>query len=534
MRINKVSITKYKNLENFKIDFSNSYYVSILLGKNGTGKSNLLEFLTIVFKCLDLSDSPAKFKELYTKELRLFNVDYTDFELEYSINNNIVRFILKNNKLKIRDIGRTANIPFSQFKSKEENLFPAHVVGYSSGKNRRFEDLFDTHIDNAENLIVDIRNAYYRAEQLNQKALEEGVAVPEEKRVEIPVENFRKLFFAGHRYSQLLLLTLFAFRQNNSAIDTLLKDCLKIDGFERFSVTLKSPGFNSTISLDDGIEKFWGVEGSSLKCASFLYRISKRSLRLSSEQTDVMNISSTKKEAITFLVDADKFISSVGDEFNNNESDTFRYLESLFLSDLLQDIVLDVKRAGDVISFSNLSEGEQQMISTLGLMIITGKKNSLYLMDEPDTHLNPKWQRDYVSIIKKLVEGNDNSHVLIATHSPFIPQSIKSSDLILLKQEEGKTIVHKIDNMHTWKIDQILTSEIYELETTRAADIENMIVRRDEILSYNRKLNKEEREELQQIEESIENIGIGRNAAEVKLNERMRKLADIFEKVDGQ
>jgi predicted ATP-binding protein involved in virulence len=166
--------------------------------------------------------------------------------------------------------------------------------------------------------------------------------------------------------------------------------------------------------------------------------------------------------------------------------------------------------------------------------LITGRKNSLYLLDEPDTHLNPKWQRDYIKIIKNLVQEEDKSHILMATHSPFISQAVKDSDLILFKKNEEGTKVEKIGNMHGWKIDQILTSELYELETTRASSIENAIARRDELRSLSRELNDEEKSDLLEIEKSLEGLGVGRTAHEVKLNERMKKLSEIFEKADSK
>ena len=243
-----------------------------------------------------------------------------------------------------------------------------------------------------------------------------------------------------------------------------------------------------------------------------------------------MGIESPVKEAVTYLIDADKFVKEALYEFKNDEAELFRHLESLILSDLLYEIIIDVKRGDEEISFSNLSEGEQQMISTIGLMMITGRKNSLYLLDEPDTHLNPRWQRDYIKIIKSLVQEEDNSHVIMATHSPFISQAVKDSDLILFKKEAGKTAVEKIDNMHGWKIDQILTSELYELETTRASDIESKLLRRDELLILD-ELSREEEEEKKLLDIELKNIGVGRNSEEVKTINEMREIARILKDI---
>lgn len=150
MRINTIYIRKYKNLNDFKLDFSKSYYVSVLLGKNGTGKSNIFEFITIIFKCLDLAKSPADFKEKYIAELTLVDENYTDFEIEYTINDYNLLISLKKNDLKIHSKTDTVNIPYSRFIRYKDKFLPDYIVGYYSGKSNRFESLFNKHIEEAE------------------------------------------------------------------------------------------------------------------------------------------------------------------------------------------------------------------------------------------------------------------------------------------------------------------------------------------------------------------------------------------------
>ena len=529
MRISNIYINKFKNLKKFNLDFENAYYVSVLLGKNGTGKSNLLEFISIIFKSLDLANSPANFKEIYKTELEAFNEESSDFGIEYIINTHKIHIKFEDNDLNIRNLTRSERITFTKFKELGEIVFPSHIIGYYSGKNDRFKKVFEKHTENSQDNIREISNAIFRKNQQENQARKRDVVIPDNEKVNIPdEENLRSLLYADYDLSQLLLLTLFAFRNQKESIKELFVEYLKIDGFIRFSITLKSPSFNKE---EEGKDTFWGVAGASLRFASFLYRISLDSLDLPKDQVKGMNIESSVKEAVTYLIDADKFVEEVLAEFDNDESEIFRHLESLILSDLLYEVIIDVKRDEEEISFSNLSEGEQQLISTIGLMMITGRKNSLYLLDEPDTHLNPKWQRDYIKIIKSLVRKEDNSHILMATHSPFISQAVES-DLILFKKEEGATVVEKIHNMHTWKIDQILTSELFGLESTRSSHIEHVIVRRDQLRSLDRELRKGETDELIEIEKILEDLGVGRTAHEVKLNDRMKRLSEIFEKAD--
>ena len=80
----------------------------------------------------------------------------------------------------------------------------------------------------------------------------------------------------------------------------------------------------------------------------------------------------------------------------------FGYLESLFLCDLIDEVRVTVERMdGTRVKFAQLSEGEQQLLTVLGLLLFTQNDESLYLLDEPDTHLNPVWTYDFLSCSRR-------------------------------------------------------------------------------------------------------------------------------------
>ena len=49
MKLKKLHIKKYKNLIDFDIDFESGDGLSVLVGSNGSGKSNVLEALSGIF-----------------------------------------------------------------------------------------------------------------------------------------------------------------------------------------------------------------------------------------------------------------------------------------------------------------------------------------------------------------------------------------------------------------------------------------------------------------------------------------------------
>src|SRR3954453_6505620 len=60
MRLDEIYIGHFKNLRDLRVDFDEDSPYTVLVGENGTGKSNLLEALTLIFRHLDLGD-PAPF-----------------------------------------------------------------------------------------------------------------------------------------------------------------------------------------------------------------------------------------------------------------------------------------------------------------------------------------------------------------------------------------------------------------------------------------------------------------------------------------
>lgn len=61
MRIDSLAIDDFKNLKNFEIDIDETQLTSVFIGRNGAGKSNLLEAIVIIFRDLDLNMQTSEF-----------------------------------------------------------------------------------------------------------------------------------------------------------------------------------------------------------------------------------------------------------------------------------------------------------------------------------------------------------------------------------------------------------------------------------------------------------------------------------------
>lgn len=118
-----------------------------------------------------------------------------------------------------------------------------------------------------------------------------------------------------------------------------------------------------------------------------------------------------------------------------------------------------------------LSTGQQQIIklfSILSLLPEKSRERIIFLYDEPENSLHPKWQLNFPNMVKTVVEdiyGIKNSHFIFATHSPLIVMrsaSTKNSTVVKLyrENEDGNRLKGEIiDNVHRYNIAKLLLDE---------------------------------------------------------------------------
>lgn len=99
-------------------------------------------------------------------------------------------------------------------------------------------------------------------------------------------------------------------------------------------------------------------------------------------------------------------------------------------ADNTADFRIEPTKGGQSYSFDGLSSGQKEVISTLFLVWrYTREAPAIILIDEPELHLNPEWQRDFV---KQLHQITPESQFIIATHSQDIFGSVPEDRRILL------------------------------------------------------------------------------------------------------
>lgn len=121
----------------------------------------------------------------------------------------------------------------------------------------------------------------------------------------------------------------------------------------------------------------------------------------------------------------------------------FQALDTMRLSGLIEDFRVRVRVRGSAgaIHTRQLSEGEQQLLTVLGLMRFTRNAGSLYLLDEPDTHLNPAWEVDYLERLRTIGGIESHSHTILATHDPLLVAGLCKEEIrVLTRNQEGRIV----------------------------------------------------------------------------------------------
>lgn len=92
------------------------------------------------------------------------------------------------------------------------------------------------------------------------------------------------------------------------------------------------------------------------------------------------------------------------------------------------------------IDFSYLADGELQLLATIGSIIfyenLDEDRENLFIFDEPTTHLNTNWKKEFVSLVYKSFIKKKNSQLLMSSHNLEILSDLKANQLIKLRKGE--------------------------------------------------------------------------------------------------
>lgn len=110
-------------------------------------------------------------------------------------------------------------------------------------------------------------------------------------------------------------------------------------------------------------------------------------------------------------------------------------VQALWMSDGQSQAALD-----------DLSDGEVQLLLTLGAVRMFGDNETLFLYDEPETHLNPSWRTRFHLDFERANEAHGSAQALVSSHSPFLVSSLPRSAIFHFKKSDRLTSMNTPDS----------------------------------------------------------------------------------------
>ena len=144
------------------------------------------------------------------------------------------------------------------------------------------------------------------------------------------------------------------------------------------------------------------------------------------------------------------------------------------------------------------------------------------LVDEIDLHLHPRWQR---TIMRYLSERFPNTQFIVTAHSPLIVQAATDANIAVLRREGDHVVIDQsFKAIRGWRIDQVLTSDLFGLETARPPELDEALRARKKLLTKGR-LTAADRKKLTALEARIGSLPTGETAEDMEAMEIIRRAA---------
>lgn len=490
MFIETIEVGRYKKLNNFSLTFKRdtnkidgtNFNLSVLIGENGTAKTTILQAIANI-----LSNSNEKERML-------------DYSIEYQLNGKNYMLTTHNtgvelpSKLIISSFTPVERV-YMRAKESKHSLCP---IVYSEMGISKLKYIIGKY---ALESIRNINSMNEIVEYIGYKS------------------NGYFLEF-DQRVTSSMVSTPFIRNLFNGRFDDFLEDILVHLDINR---DINSLIVEYEVRLDD-----FGGSGGRKTLTNYMEQLERYRI----DELDKSNIRSRFRSRFSFftiqriyleyayvILKMQKFSKTYDSRRDTNYKNNVQRLVSSFdlsnyfsgLSEFERDILLldkfdkhifndiwfETKSNVDLVPLSYWSSGEISLFLRLVELADSIIENSIILIDEPETHLHPKWIRNYITILKRII-GEVNCHVIMATHAPLIVSDIPKESIVML-EKEGHLIRQSEIYEETIGLEyEEVLKKIFQIEENRGSVLE----------SYEREIMKSiERDDLETIIRLYDQLG---------------------------
>lgn len=391
MKLKTLEIKNYKNLIDFKADFESGQGLSVLIGNNGSGKSNVLEAISGIFANAYSGKNIHKFVysliyEIKGKEVKL---EQTIYRCQHYVDGKIAA---------IKDIA-------------SQGLLPTNVIALYSGEDKRWW------------------HNYYEPFYLKfTRDVNAGVG-----------NNLSpKMYYINKYYWDIALLSLIYSTAEDdnqflrsvmgrNTVDHIL--LFYTHNVERLCKSELLKSFLQTLNSFSAHSK--GPDGEPI----YLHAMSQRNIlqtygvRVFEEYAALKNI---------YMFTDAKFLNSKPEDFHYYEKQLFDFFVQAYMPKD-KKVIKNIELIYNGFSAKDLSEGEKKLILIRAVLSFVADENSLILLDEPDANIHEGRKQQLYDLFAEYCKYD--RQMVVTTHSPILAQLAKEKELLMLEIEEGKATI---------------------------------------------------------------------------------------------
>lgn len=349
-------------------------------------------------------------------------------------------------------------------------LLPSKIIAYTSGQNEL------------------LSNPYYKLKYHYFKSYEN------KKQIDQPLADNHRLFFLDYSTNFSIFVANLLLAEEKKV--NILKEVLQINDLQAFRITLNTDQLYKKVipvneELANNLERLkqcattWiekKVGEHSLLILDFLINKEVKSafafhftnaftLFKLFYELEIFNLYLVEEKTRDLMLKVHKSYN-FSDEMPKPEPSRLVFrIEQIWISKQIE-----AAKPPRNIYYKALSDGEHQFNEVVGTLLMMEQEGCLFLIDEPDTHFNPKWRAKLIKILNYMAatafDSNDNiekvrrQEVILTTHSPFVISDSITEDVYRFTKKEG-LIEFENPSIQTYGTSiTILLDEIFEKEET--------------------------------------------------------------------
>lgn len=472
MKLSKINVNgkSYKLTKEKEYNNSNEY--TLLLGENGSGKSETIrEIINILLRLKIPKNYCSKHNDIldsylenrYKSTLRDKNT-FADLTINFE-RNSIHSSFLKTNKDRV----------FIDFNGNEKII-----------KDDAYRFDFKVESDGGDIFIKE------KVSNINI------VSVSESPYIKFPIaQNSESLsyFYIGKKqeidYEYMSSSSDVYVDQKTEQLSKAIIQTIEASNKTNVTKILEYLSFSDNISINLSIKRNYQYRLDNTN--EIVERVLNSNSRLSSLGLNSSN-EGNKGKFENSLSEALEFIKSKIKNNENNsldrafDTDSMNFEFSLFSSDssikhistllkfnILNVLSLSFEYKGKKVDSIHLSSGQLCILNNIFGIASKIKDNTFVFIDEPEISLHPSWQSSFIKLLEETFSSYNGCHFIIATHSPHIVSNInKDNSNIVLMKEGNSNEMREYDSYQGWTIDEIL-QDVMGMDETRSQLYINLI-----------------------------------------------------------